>query len=94
VCEAPAVYYHQNTGEDLCQLCGVYRAGQQHGKAVVTRVFLTDAVAELLSINLTPEHVLATTDGELQGVRRPTVPDIAHPDDPRPWVGYLLQRIP
>jgi hypothetical protein len=33
-------------------------------------------------------------DGELEGVQRPTGPDVAYPTDPRPWVRYLLDPIP
>lgn len=54
---------------------------------------LTDAIAELLAVALTREHIEAMTDGELEGVQRPTGPDIAHPQDPRPWVPFLLNPI-
>lgn len=93
MCHAPAVYYHQDAGDDLCQACGIYIAGQHHGKAVIAREMLTDAIAELLAVALTREHIEAMTDGELEGVQRPTGPDIAHPQDPRPWVPFLLNPI-
>ena len=93
-CEAPAVYYHQDAGDDLCQACGLYVAGLHHGRSSIAREQLTDAIAELLDLALTREHIEAMTDGELEGVERPAGPDIANPADPRPWVRYLLDPIP
>jgi len=93
-CGAPAVYYHQDAGDDLCQACGLYVAGLHHGRSAIAREQLTDAIAELLDMALTREHIETMADGELEGVWRPTGPDIAHPTDPRPWVRYLLEPIP
>jgi len=92
-CAAPAVYYHQDAGENLCQACGLYVAGLHHGRSTIAREQLTDAIAELLDLALTREHIEAMADGELEGGQRPTGPDIVHPQDPRPWVRYLLDPI-
>jgi hypothetical protein len=93
-CEAPAVYYHQDAGDDLCQACGLYVAGLHHGRSTTAREQLADAIAELLDLVLTREHIEAMTDGELEGVQHPVGPDIADPADPRPWVRYLLDPTP
>ena len=93
-CRAPAVYYHQDAGDDLCQACGLYVAGLHHGRSTIAREQLTDAIAELLDLALTREHVEAIFDGELERVQRATGPDFADPADPRPWVRYLLDPIP
>jgi hypothetical protein len=94
VCDAPAAYRNQDADEDLCLRCGIYVAGQHHGKATIARELLGDAIAELIAVALTREHIETMADGELEGVCRPTGPDIAHAHDPRPWVGYLLDPIP
>jgi len=94
VCDAPAAYHNHDADEDLCLACGHYIAGQHHGKATIARELLSDAIAELLAVALTREHIEAMADGELEGVDRPTGPDIAHARDPRPWVRYLLHPIP
>jgi hypothetical protein len=92
-CEAPAVYYHQDAGDDLCQACGLYVAGLHHGRSTIAREQLTDAIAELLDLALTREHIEAMADAEIEGVQRPDGTDVADPADPRPWVRYLLDPI-
>jgi hypothetical protein len=93
-CGAPAVYYHQNAGDDLCQACGVYVAGLHHGRSTIAREQLADAIAALLELAFTHEHIAALAEGELAGVRRAAGPGVAHPADPRPWVRHLLDPIP
>lgn len=92
-CEAPAAYHHHEADIDLCQACGIYIAGQYHGEVTIARELLAEAIGELLAVGLTHEHILITVSGELEGVHRPTGPDIAYPEDPRPWVAYLLHAI-
>lgn len=78
-CDAPAAYYNEDADEDPCVACGIYLAGQQHGKAAIAHEWLGDAIAELLAATLTREHIDAMADGELEGIYRPTGPDIARP---------------
>jgi hypothetical protein len=93
MCGAPAVYRNADSDEQLCGACGIYVAGQHHGKAAIARELLGDAIAELLDVALSREHIEAMADGELEGVSRPCGPDVAYTEDPRPWVRYLLDPI-
>lgn len=93
-CRAPAVYHNHRTGDDFCQPCGIYVAGQHHAAATIARQQLCDAIAALLATELNRQHIEAMTNGQLEGVHRPTGPDIAHPNDPRPWIHYLFDPIP
>jgi hypothetical protein len=93
MCAAPAVYRNADADEQLCGACGIYVAGQHHGKAAIARELLGDAIGGLLAAALTREHIESMADGELEGVYRPSGPDIARTEDPRPWVRYLLDPI-